>query len=120
MGLKFLRHVERTQVFLHLISLAENEGEPPLARYDKIVAELEEYDRSLLDKPHWVLLTKIDTVSDWEGIVRPLQEELEGRGRRVFPISAVSGAGLRELIFDVASLLEPTDESQNAQKDWTP
>lgn len=111
LGLRFLRHIERTRVFLHLISVAEIEAKPPMIRYDKINAELEAYDRNLLLKPQLVLLTKIDAITDRDAVLTPLIKAFEARGRRVYPVSAVSGEGLRELIFDVAWLLESADET---------
>lgn len=111
LGLKFLRHIERTRVFLHLVSVSELDSEePPLVRFDKINAELETHNPELLQKPQLVLLTKIDALTDRERELPEVMGAFAARGLRVHPISAVTGEGLRELLFDVARLLESAQQ----------
>lgn len=106
LGLKFLRHIERTRLFLHLISLSGLEARGPQERFEVINRELARYDEQLLNKPQVVLLTQIDTLEDRENLLPALLKSFETSGRRVYAISAVTGEGLRELIFDVARILE--------------
>jgi len=106
LGLKFLRHVERTRVFLHLVSVAELEAESPMERFDILQAELEAYDPEMLKRPQWVVLTKIDAIADREMDLEPIWEQFKARGYPVYAISAITGEGLRPLIFDLAALLE--------------
>jgi len=117
LGHKFLRHVERTRVFLHLVSLDEQEMIPPLTRFEKLTRELASYDSALSQRPQFIVLSKIDVFPEPDKMLPPLVEAFEALGARVYPISAVSGVGLRELIFDVVRLLESTQESPGEESD---
>jgi GTP-binding protein len=105
LGLEFLRHVERCALLLHVLDCATLEpGRDPLSDLDAVEAELAHYRGTfgaLLGKPRLVALNKIDVAEARElgELVRP---ELEARGLRVFPVSAVSHEGLRELTFALA------------------
>ena len=111
LGLEFLRHVERCTALLHVVDCATLEpGRDPISDLDVILAELEAYpvpegQLPLLERPQLIALNKIDVPEGHElaDFVRP---ELEARGYRVFEISAVSRAGLRELTFALAELVE--------------
>jgi GTP-binding protein len=111
LGLEFLRHVERCTALLHVLDCATLEpGRDPISDLDIILAELAAYpvpegQRPLLERPQLIALNKIDVPEGHElaDFVRP---ELEARGYRVFEISAVSRAGLRELTFALAELVE--------------
>jgi GTP-binding protein len=109
LGLDFLRHVERCSVLLHVLDCATLEpGRDPIADLDAIDAELAQYEGTfgdLLSRPRLVALNKIDVpeAAELAALVRP---ELEARGLRVFEISAVSRAGLRELTFALAHAVE--------------
>jgi GTPase len=111
LGLEFLRHVERCTALLHVLDCATLEpGRDPISDLDIILAELEAYpvpegQLPLLERPQLIALNKIDVPEGHElaDFVRP---ELEARGYRVFEISAVSRAGLRELTFALAELVE--------------
>ena len=111
LGLEFLRHVERCTALLHVLDCATLEpGRDPISDLDVILAELEAYEvpegqTPLLERPQLIALNKIDVpeAKDLAELVRP---ELEARGYRVFEISTVSHAGLRELNFALASIVE--------------
>jgi GTP-binding protein len=110
LGLEFLRHVERCSVLVHVLDCATLEsGRDPISDLDVIRAELAAYpvpegQIPLLDRPQVVVLNKIDVpeAAELAALVRP---ELEERGYRVFEISAVTRAGLRELSFALADLV---------------
>lgn len=108
LGLKFLRHIERTRVFLHLISVGGLDDRPPLERFEIINAELAQYDAAMRDKPQLIVLTQIDALYDREETLPALLKSFEGLGQKVYAISAVTGEGLRELLFDIAHLLDET------------
>jgi GTP-binding protein len=111
LGLDFLRHVERCTALLHVLDCATLEpGRDPISDLEVILAELEAYpvpegQLPLLERPQLIALNKIDVPEGHElaDFVRP---ELEARGYRVFEISAVSRAGLRELTFALAEIVE--------------
>ncbi len=108
LGLEFLRHIERTRVIIHIVDAAGLEGRDPIDDVRKINAELEAYDPDLLNRPQVIAANKIDTLPDGENddAVILLKEEFEPQGIRVFPISAVSGKGIRELLFYVREMLK--------------
>lgn len=111
LGLEFLRHVERCTALVHVLDCATLEpGRDPLSDLDVILAELAAYEVPegqvpLLQRPQVVALNKIDVpeARDLADLVRP---DLEARGYRVFEISTVSRAGLRELTFALGEIVE--------------
>ncbi|HKA13539.1 MAG TPA: GTPase ObgE [Myxococcota bacterium] len=110
LGDRFLRHVERTRVLVHLIDVggALLEGGDPLARYDQIRAELSDYAAELAQRREIVALNKIDLIADRERIA-PIERALRALGREVFPISGASGEGVAELIARAAQVLGEVD-----------
>jgi GTPase len=104
LGLEFLRHVERCDALVHVIDCATLEPDrDPGSDLDAIEAELASYG-GLADRPRLVALNKID-VPDARELAEMVRAELEQRGLRVFPVSAVSREGLRELSFAMAELV---------------
>jgi GTP-binding protein len=111
LGLEFLRHVERCTALVHVLDCATLEpGRDPLSDLDVILAELAAYEVPegqvpLLERPQVIALNKIDVpeARDLADLVRP---DLEERGYRVFEISTVSRAGLRELTFALGEIVE--------------
>lgn len=105
LGHQFLRHVERTKVMIHIVDAASVEGRDPLADIKAINKELEAYNPALLNKPQVIAANKMDAVyGDSNEIIEALRKEFEPEVK-VMPISAVSGQGLRELLFHVQKLL---------------
>ena len=106
LGHEFLRHIERTKVMIHIVDAAGTEGRDPIADIHAINRELEAYNPDLLKKPQVIAANKIDAIyGDENEIITALREEFEKDGIQVFPISAVSGKGVRELLFHVKELL---------------
>jgi GTP-binding protein len=109
LGLDFLRHVERCAVLLHVLDCATLEpGRDPISDLDALESELGQYEGTfgeLLAKPRLVALNKLD-VPEAQELADLVRGELEGRGLRVFEISAVSHAGLRELTFALAEAVQ--------------
>lgn len=110
LGHEFLRHIERTKVIIHMVDAASTEGRDPIEDINKINAELAAYNPELLKRPQVIAANKIDAIYEGDGSpVDAIKAEFEPKGIKVFPISAVSGKGLKELLYAVNSLLENMD-----------
>lgn len=92
LGHKFLRHIERTAMLLHLVSL---ENEDPLTAYREVRHELEAYSQAIADKEEWIVLTKTDTVTS--EVVAALTEQFGAFGKPVYAIAAPLEVGTKEL-----------------------
>jgi GTP-binding protein len=105
LGTRFLRHIERTDLFLHLVDLSDLQPGDALERFDAINHELEKHNPLLLEKPQMVVLSKADLteVRDRVEQVRPFFEQ---RGYRILVVSAVTGKGVPELVATVGRELE--------------
>ena len=107
LGHEFLRHIERTKVIIHMVDGASVEGRDPLADILAINKELEAYDPSILEKPQVIAANKMDVCMEGsDEIIATLRKEFEPKGIQVFAISAVSGQGIRELLYHVQELLK--------------
>ncbi len=113
LGHEFLRHVERTRVLIHVIDAASVEGRDPILDIKAINEELKEYNPELASKPQVIAANKIDCFygDDEETVMMLLKEEFEPQGIKVFPISAVSGKGLKELLYHVKEMLNEINEA---------
>ena len=111
LGHEFLRHIERTKVIIHIVDAASTEGRDPIADIYAINKELENYNADLAGRPQIIAANKIDAIyQDGEDPVSKIKAEFEPKGIKVFPISAVSGQGLKELLYHVSSILETLDD----------
>lgn len=112
LGHDFLRHIERTKVIIHMVDVASVEGRDPIADIYAINKELESYNPELAKKPQVIAANKIDAIYDETNSALPvLKEEFEAKGIKVYPISAVSGQGLKELLYYVQELLSTIDDT---------
>ena len=110
LGHEFLRHIERTKVLIHIVDAASTEGRNPIEDIEKITYELENYKDGITDKPWVIAANKMDVL--YEGADNPvdaLREKYEPLGIQVFPISAVSGKGVKELLYYVNDMLKNMD-----------
>lgn len=126
LGHQFLRHLQRTRLLLHIVDLAPmDEGADPVQDAKAIVEELRKYDESLFEKPRWIVLNKVDLIAEDEREAR-VKAFLDGYfskrlGRktaeepRVFIISALTGAGCKELTFAIADFLAQFTEAEVAE-----
>ena len=111
LGHEFLRHIERTKVIIHVVDAAGTEGRDPIADIYAINKELENYNAGLAQKPQVIAANKVDAIYDPdESPVERIRAEFEPRGVTVFPISAVSGQGVRELLYHVRRMLDGLDD----------
>ncbi len=118
LGTRFLRHIERTDLFLHLVDLSDLQPGDALERFDAINNELEKHNPLLLEKPQLVVLSKADLTEVRDRIeqVRPFFEQ---RGFRILVVSAVTGQGVPELVATVGRELERL-RGRKAQKGVDP
>ncbi len=96
LGTRFLRHIERTRLLVHLVDVSEATGRDPVADFDVIVNELASFSPELAAKPMLVVASKIDVAQDPERI-RALAELARSRGLPFFEISSVTGQGIEQL-----------------------
>ncbi|HIT41991.1 MAG TPA: GTPase ObgE [Candidatus Caccovicinus merdipullorum] len=112
LGHDFLRHIERTKVLVHVVDAASTEGRDPVQDIRTILNELKAYNPELLTRPQVIAANKIDAIYTEEGAQNPLdalRREFEPEGIQVFPISGVSGQGVKELLYHINELLKTVD-----------
>jgi len=116
LGDRFLRHVERTRVLVHLIDLGGwvLEGRDPLQDYEAIRKELGAYDPRLLERPEIVALNKCDLVPD-RASLEPLEQALRQRGCEVLRLSGATGEGIAELLRALLRHLQAADAADAAR-----
>ena len=108
LGYDFLKHVQRTKVLIHVVDAASVEGRDPVDDVRKIQGELRKYDPELLKKPQIIAANKIDCIVPEENTEDPVSR-LKGEFEPdipVYPISGVTGAGIRELLYAVRDILD--------------
>ena len=107
LGHEFLRHIERTKVIIHVVDAASTEGRDPVDDIYKINEELKAYNPRMATLPQVIAANKTDVIySEDEDPVERIRAEFEPQGIKVFSISAVSGKGLKELLYYVRELLD--------------
>jgi len=104
LGIKFLRHIERTRVLVQLVDASEMSGRDPVSEMDIVHGELKAFSDDLAGKPRIVAGTKIDALSD-RGRLEALRARCASEGVPFVAISAVSGEGIRDLLEEVWSIL---------------
>ncbi|EOA8412117.1 GTPase ObgE [Listeria monocytogenes] len=108
LGHQFLRHIERTRVIVHVIDMSGSEGRVPYEDYMAINNELEQYNLRLMERPQIIVANKMD-MPDAEKNLNEFKTKI-AEDIPVFPISAVTKTGLRELLLAIADKLETTPE----------
>lgn len=107
LGHEFLKHIERCRVIIHVVDAAGTEGRDPIADIRTINEELSAFNASLADKPQVIAANKTDLIyAGDEDPVETLRKEFEPEGIAVYPISAATGKGLKELLYAVKNLLD--------------
>ncbi len=116
LGYAFLKHIERTKVLVHVVDAASTEGRDPVADIRAINEELRAYNPELLTRPQVIAANKTDAIyfdpeNGEENPVDRLKAEFEPEGIQVFAISAVSGQGVKELLYHINELLKTVDQT---------
>ncbi|HTQ45156.1 MAG TPA: GTPase ObgE [Polyangiaceae bacterium] len=104
LGIRFLKHVERTRALLHLITIDPSEGRDPLGDHDAINAELAKFDPALAERPQLVALSKADLPEVREAYPK-LKKAFARRGIELRLLSAATGEGVRETLLALVKLL---------------
>lgn len=104
LGDRFLRHIERTKLLLHLVDVSSLSGRDPISDYDIINRELAAYSEELAARPQFVIATKIDALDEPERLTA-LQERAAQEGRPFFAISSATQSGVRELVYAIGRKL---------------
>lgn len=106
LGHQFLRHLDRTKLLLHLIDIAPfDESVDPAKEGEAIINELKKYSIDLFNKPRWLILNKIDLITNLDQIQDEIKSKMKWKGK-VFCISAINGKGCRELTFEIMKHVE--------------
>lgn len=110
LGFEFLRHIERTRVIIHIVDAASTEGRDPILDIYAINKELEAYNPEIAQRPQVIAANKTDMIFGQEDCdpIERLKKEFEPKGISVYPISAISGKGVRELLYHVREMLDKT------------
>ncbi|MGN1414489.1 MAG: GTPase ObgE [Anaerovoracaceae bacterium] len=98
LGFKFLKHIERTKVLIHVVDVSGSEGRNPIDDFEKINRELEAYSPRILKKPQIVAANKIDMIEEDDPQYQEFKTYVESKGYPVFPISAPLDLGVKELL----------------------
>ena len=114
LGDRFLRHVERTKLILHLVDVSSFSGRDPVEDYKVINRELTAYNEELGERPQIVVATKIDSLDERDRLER-LMGEARRDGKQFFAISSVAGTGVQELIYEVSRLIRSQEIEDHAE-----
>jgi len=112
LGDRFLRHIERTKLLLHLVDVSSLTGRDPVADYITVNRELVAYNSDLAQRPQFVVATKMDALDEPERI-ESLKEQVSQDGKRFFAISSATGSGVRELVNAVALKLDELKKAED-------
>ena len=112
LGDRFLRHIERTKLLLHLVDVSSVSGRDAVSDYETVNRELAAYNRELAARPQFVVATKIDALDEPQRL-EALKARAREDGKPFFAISAATGAGVQELIRAVSAKLDELSEPAN-------
>ncbi|MCM1245834.1 MAG: GTPase ObgE [Roseburia sp.] len=121
LGHQFLKHIERTRVIVHMVDAASTEGRDPVQDIHVINDELQAYSEEVASRPQVIAANKTDCFygNEEETVITLLKEEFEPQGIQVFPISAVTGSGVKELLYHIKKMLdEMKDEKVVFEKEY--
>ena len=109
LGHKFLKHIERCKMLIHVVDVSGSEGRDPREDFDKINEELKQYSEKLIRKPQIVAANKIDLIGPDSPEYLQFKEYVEEKGYKVFPMSAPAKTGVREILSEAAEMLQKLD-----------
>jgi obg family GTPase cgtA len=110
LGHHFLRHIERTKVLVHVVDAASTEGRDPVEDIKTIMKELDSYGQGLMERPQLIAANKVDCITpDMDDPLKRIEEAFPNL--KVYPISGVTGKGIKELLFAINEVLKTVDRS---------
>jgi GTP-binding protein len=112
LGDRFLRHIERTKLLLHLVDVSSVSGREATGDYETVNRELTSYNQELATRPQFVVATKIDALDEPERL-ESLKRSAEKDNKPFFAISSATGEGVRELVNAMAAKLEELSAERN-------
>lgn len=115
LGDRFLRHIERTKLLLHLVDVSSASGRDAVSDYETVNRELASYNQELATRPQFVVATKIDALDEPQRL-ESLKQRAEEDNKPFFAISSATGAGVRDLVHAMAAKLEELS-AQKTQSD---
>ncbi len=120
LGIRFLKHLERCRVLLHMVDILPIDGSDPIQNALTIIDELEQYSEKVAGKPRWLVFNKADLLPEDEADEK-INEILEALGweDRYFKISAVNKQGTKELCYQLAEFMEslPKEKTEQSEAD---
>jgi GTP-binding protein len=117
LGHQFLRHLARTRLLLHIVDLAPfDEAVDPVGEAKAIVEELRKYDEELYNKPRWLILNKVDMLENSAEKVAEFVKAYSWQGK-CFAISAINGAGCKELVYAIMEHIEAVNAEIREQEE---
>ena len=105
LGIQFLRHIERTRLLLHVIDVSGSEGRNPVQDFETINSELKKYSEKLAQRKQIIVANKVDSMQD-ETLYQELEKMAKEKNLEIYPISAATGKGVKELISHVSEVLK--------------
>lgn len=119
MGFKFLKHIERTKVLIHVVDVSGSEGRNPIDDFNKINKELEAYSPGILKKPQLVAANKIDMIDEDDPQYLEFKKYVEDLGYKVFPMSAPLNLGVEEILGAALNELNRIEQDPSLQEEDT-
>ena len=118
LGLKFLKHIERTKVLIHVVDVSGSEGRDPIEDFEKINNELRQYSERVAKKPMLVAANKMDMIDEDDPKYIEFKEYVEGKGYEVFPMSAPINLGVHELMAAAAEELQKAEMNPEPEDEY--
>lgn len=120
LGHDFLRHIDRCRLLIHLVDVSGSEGRDPIEDFEAINAELAQYNAELASRPQIVAANKCDLLEEGSDNLERLRAHVEGKGMRLFELSAASTQGTRELMRAAAGELAHLPPVTVYEPDYVP
>ncbi|HCU25414.1 MAG TPA: GTPase ObgE [Deltaproteobacteria bacterium] len=113
MGIRFLKHIERTRLFLHLIDLSDLEFSDPWAGFVQVESELAAYSLHFKKRPRWVLFTKIDLLQSPQAL-KKAERRFAAKKIKTFAVSALTGLGMEKLLQALAKAVSKNKKEEDS------